>query len=121
MSSNEVAKPKVGQQVFLVLTLRRPIQYVTATVTKVGRVWVELDNHHRFELSTWRLDGKGYSSPGRAYVSEDAYRAETALNDAWAALRDTVSAHYQAPEGMTLEQIAEAGRVLGLTLKRNAL
>jgi len=60
-------------------------------------------------------------SPGRAYVSEDAYRAETALNDAWAALRDTVSAHYQAPEGMTLEQIAEAGRVLGLTLKRNAL
>ena len=53
MSSNEVAKPKVGQQVFLVLTLRRPIQYVTATVTKVGRVWVELDNHHRFELSGW--------------------------------------------------------------------
>lgn len=44
-------------------------------VTKVGRKWVETDDGHRFDINDWRYwaDGKGYTSPGRLWESQQAY------------------------------------------------
>lgn len=43
-------------------------------VVKVGRKWVYLSNDQRVEKGETWVDGAGYSSPGRLWESEAAWR-----------------------------------------------
>ena len=84
----------------------------TVTITRVGRKWMELSNGHRVDKVRLVADGRGYSSPGTAYVSRADREAQVRLLDAWRTLR--VRMEVMPGDGVTTERIAEAARLLGL-------
>lgn len=91
---------------------------VPVCVLKVGRRWVTVGgvgHHMRFALddADMEIDGAGYKSPGRCWLSEKAYTDHQAATAAWDALRAHVL-RTKAPAGVTIERIAEARRLLGL-------
>lgn len=82
------------------------------TITRVGRKWLELSNGHRVDKVRLVADGRGYASPGTAYLSREEREAQVRLQDAWRSLRAGMGS---APgDGVTIERIAEAARLLGL-------
>jgi len=85
-------------------------------VTKVGRKWAELDGGRcRADIETGLVDGGKSPSPGKLYASREAYQAKVDLWQAWDELRKTISNTHRVPPGVTLEQIAEARKLLGLS------
>lgn len=97
----------VGDKLYFVpfhLSYMMP-RYVT--VLKIGRKWAELDNGRRVDIATMTVDGKGYSSPGRCYKSEEEYTTSTKLAREWEVLRCRVSNQFGPPKGMTIEKISQ--------------
>lgn len=83
------------------------------TVTKVGRKWAEISARgYRIDKETLAIDGGGYTSPGRCYLTKDEHDAAENLRRAWSKLRDYVDRKYTAPEGVTVDAIEAALRVL---------
>lgn len=89
-------------------------------IAKVGRKWatVKRADHPdgwwdaRLSLDTLYADGGQYSSPGRAWVSREAYENAVAVNAAWRNFYSRLS--YSAPDGADLEWIRAAHEKLGL-------
>lgn len=75
-------KSCVGSMVWVV---RRYGKGGYRTITKIGRRWVYLDSGDRFEADDFdmRIDGRGYSSPGRCYASKAEYERSLLINKAW--------------------------------------
>ncbi len=106
---------QVGQTVWVRLFHPRLKTLHPYTITKIARKWVTLgDDTYRFDLKTMELDGKGYSSPGRVYLSEEQYDQEVALGAAWDTLRTRARDNMTAPTGVTTERILQALKLLGL-------
>jgi hypothetical protein len=64
---------EVGQKLFVSVRYREALYM---TVTKVGRKWLELEGGvWRADRETLEIDGKGYTSPGRAYASREEFEA----------------------------------------------
>lgn len=91
------------------------------TVTKIGRKWVTLgngfrENAYRFDVDTLELDGGDYTSPGKVYLSEEAYHQETALMGAWKVFQDRIRffGYQTTPKGLTLADIEAASNALKL-------
>lgn len=103
-----------GQTLWWVPRNNRYREPFEVTVTKVGRKWIHLDNHHRIDAETLEADGAGYSPPGVCYLSQGAYESETALNQAWRSLQQDLHL-LRAPAGITVEKIREARELLGLS------
>lgn len=89
-------------------------------VCAIGRKWVSLRypdspvSRYRVEIGSVEIDGGEYSSPGRVYESEAAYREEQELRQAWDKFAGHIANHrHRVPAGMTQEKIAEATRILG--------
>lgn len=82
------------------------------TITKVGRKWLELSNGHRVDKIRLVADGRGYSSPGTAYLSREEREAQVRLQDAWRRLRVQMAS--VPGNGVTAERVAEAAKLLGL-------
>ena len=119
---------KVGDRLFVAIAVRRSgvvDSTYWVTVTKVGRRWAEFQREglgwrhaeHRFDLDTMRLDGAGFSSPGRVYPSEEAYRTETRLNELWSELRNRFDRLYMRPDGVDEIRILKAADALGRRLE----
>ena len=106
-------KPEVGMDVFVVKRHRTPY---SRKITKIGRIWATLENSNdRFDITTWRLDGGKYSSPGVCYPSEHEYISQQALNNAWWELRKKLQ--YQSmSHDVTLEKVRQAAALLGIEL-----
>lgn len=104
-------KYEVGQSLWWVPAQRRGTPHAV-NIKAVGRKWLQLDNHERVDIKTLFADGGDYSSPGRCYLSEEAWRADVALCVAWDELRLTMSRHYVPPDGVTMSQIQNARRSL---------
>ena len=87
------------------------------TVTKVGRKWIEVKGFYdcRIDVDTLQADGAGYSSPGRCYASEAAWREREGHRRAWVALRSAMP--MACPDGVTLEQIVAASKLLGTDIE----
>jgi hypothetical protein len=104
---------KVGQEVFIVLYGNR-VQTRPAIVTKVARKWATLASNgdYRVDIATHELDGGRYSSIGRVYSSEAEYQAEQALKTAWSDLRKTFYNVLKMPQGITVEDIEKARKIL---------
>lgn len=102
-------KLKVGQVLWWVQSgvKKSPLRDGPVTVTRIGRKWITLSNYHRMDIETWDADGGGFSSPGRCYVSEEAYRYECAMTEKWGDLRRLVSS-YRPPAGVSLADIEAA-------------
>lgn len=87
-------------------------------ITKLGRKWASLGKmeRYRFDLKTGEIDGQGYTSLGKVYVSEEAYAQEQATDKAWRAFQDQVR-NIRAPEGVTPEKLSQALQLLGIEPK----
>lgn len=83
------------------------------TITRVGRKWLELSNGHRVDKVQLVADGRGYSSPGTAYVSREERESQVRLQAAWRDLRKRMES--LPGNGVTAERVAEAARLLGLS------
>ena len=113
--------PQVGDEFWVaVRNDRRNPSRFPAVVTKVGRKWVHLDDGSRFDLTDggqqqqwWWLDGGDHPSPGRVYRSQDSYLKVVEADQAWRELCKKMRA--PRPVGVTVHQIHEAERFLGLS------
>ena len=100
---------QVGMEVCVVVTLnvRGKPQPRIATVSKIGRRWITLDdfakNPTRFDAETHAIDGGAYSSPGKVYGSEAEYRDTTLTQEMWKDLRSRMP--WTAPEHFTHDDI----------------
>lgn len=82
------------------------------TVTRVGRKWADIDSGQRIDVKTLAVDAGGYSSPGRCWRSEEEYTRHAQLQEAWRAFRALVDKEWEAPAGVTMNQIENAKRSL---------
>lgn len=105
----------VGQQLWFVYSdkRRRDPRYVT--VAKVGRKYAEVNEMpYKIRLDDLAADDPNYSSPGQCYLSKEAWEAEDALLEAWRGFLDVVGRHWKPPASVTLADIEQARRLLGL-------
>lgn len=96
----------VGQKVFTCKTQSRgPYpEFKDREIIKIGRDWATLEGDYRFELTTMRVDGKGYSPPFTVYLSEKHYEETTGVQIAWRGLVKSLT--HSVPDGMTRDKIA---------------
>jgi hypothetical protein len=116
MSKNPSLNPHglfVGDCLFYVANDNRR-STTTVSVVKIGRKWVELSNRNRVDIMSLEADGGQYSSPGTAWLSEQAYRDRVALQDAWRSLRRQIDGLYGAPAGLTIEKMDQIADLLGI-------
>ena len=103
----------VGQELFFVSSGRYTAPRAV-TVEKIGRKWAVLDNHTRIDMTSLRADGRGYASPGSAYLTEGDYRDEVAIRDAWNSLNRRFRRLYAMPAGLTIEKMDQIADLLGI-------
>lgn len=109
---------KVGQKVFVVITLNRisPCREYRV-ITKVGRKWISYGegyDRNRFNAVTLRVDGGKYSSPGEVYISEGAYYAE---HEAKFYMRNLAAKIFHIPQtGVQTCDILAAAKLLHIEL-----
>jgi hypothetical protein len=100
---------QVGMEVCVVVTIntRGEPKPRIATVSKIGRRWITLDDSGhkptRFDAETHYIDGGAYSSPGKVYESEAEYRDTTLTEKMWKDLRSRMP--WTAPEHFTPDDI----------------
>ncbi|MCQ4311744.1 hypothetical protein NAV33_07520 [Pseudomonas stutzeri] len=86
------------------------------TIGKTGRRWVQIKSagwiDARFDKETLVIDGRGYASPGRVWLSWDSYHGEKRRLALHARLRRMLD-DYSKP--YTTEQVAAALAALGYT------
>ena len=79
MNIDHYPYPEIGMSVFVKPNHMEPYP---AIITKVGRIWVTLNNNLRFDKSTWRVMGY-YSSEGTVYPTELEYTNRVEKNEAF--------------------------------------
>lgn len=107
-------KWKVGQRLWLVPTFRYEGDPREVVVASVGRKWATLEGLYpsRRIDNDGRVDGRGYSSPGRCYESREQYEAERDLAACW---DDTVRRiGSRVPDGMTMDRVQQVRALVGL-------
>lgn len=83
------------------------------SVVKVGRKWAEIDiRGYRIDKDSLFIDGHGYTSPGRCYLSRDEFEASDMLEKSWSQIRGFIDRQYRVPDGLTLEKVQEIARLL---------
>ena len=111
-------KPQVGQVVWVETEQRRKSTVEEATVTKVGRKWVDISGRYkrRFNIETWALDGVNYLSHGQVYPCREEREKEVYRFRAWRNLSDAID-RYRVPPNVTIEAIHQVAELLGLEVK----
>jgi hypothetical protein len=108
-------KLTVGQKLWFVPNARRHGIPCWVTVTKVGRMWANADKIcNRINITTGHIDGKGYHSPGRVYLSHEAYAADSALQKEWEKFKSIVHKRWTIPAALTVADIKRAHELLKL-------
>ena len=102
----------VGQRLWFVYEDHRRGEPREITVIKVGRKWAQLSNYYRIDINTMVVDGGVYPSPGKCYESQKHYEYCCAANKLWDATRNGM--RYVVPVGVTLNDIKQARKLLGL-------
>lgn len=103
---------KVGQELWFVPSNSRRDKPEAVTIEKIGRKWAHIGSAGRVNLETLVVDGGVHSSPGRCWLNREAWEAETRRQDAWRRLRSAIDRQWQAPDGLSLEQIEQATAIL---------
>lgn len=102
-------KWEVGQEVFVTSAHHKNRWQ---TITKIGRRWVYIGNHSRFDMETRWLDSGGFSVSERAWVSEDEYNDHKRVVNLWRGIRRNISNNPRP--GITAGQLLEVYEILGL-------
>jgi hypothetical protein len=108
----------VGQVLLFVPADNRWSGPYEVTVEKVGRRWATMSRGcGRVDINTLIVDGAGYSSPGRCYLSREEWESRRRADAAWKALcRHMERARWKAPDHLNAADIAKAAEALGITL-----
>jgi hypothetical protein len=104
-----------GQELWFVASDRRSCArngYVK--VNAVGRKWITLgkQGQMRAHKDTLIVDGRGFSSPGRCYLTREEYETERANDAAWDSLRDFINTKWSRPEHLGADEIRKMLAVL---------
>ena len=86
------------------------------TITKVGRRWLST-NYRQYRLdidNNLIADGRGHSSPGRAYFSREQCEQEAMVRSAWNQLQRDVANQSAVPSGLMMSDIDIARGLLKL-------
>lgn len=112
---------EVGQTVYLATTERGYGSY-WATITKIGRRWVEARRNDtgrlsftvKFDKDSGRSQDNGYSSNHHAFPSEEAWNDHQRTGELWHALKQEIGRYsFPRPDAAN---IIEAARLLGAKL-----
>ena len=111
----------VGQKLYFVSNVRYKKNAVVEIV-KIGRKYAYLDNGDRID-DRLRVDGNGYNSPGKCYLSKRQYRAFVDLTDILKEFFDKVDVlrrqttnPYAKPK-VTPENVLEAAKILNIEIE----
>lgn len=105
----------VGQTLLFVSSDRsREAKPFDVVVKKVGRKWAFTNSGHKLDIETLVADGGAYSSPGKAWLSQDEYDRHKALTEAWARFRQLVDREHRCPVS-DIEAIRNALAVLEMS------
>jgi hypothetical protein len=109
----------VGQELWYVPADRRYLGGACAVrVLKVGRKWAEVSsNLGRIDAQSLWVDGGKYSSPGRCWLSKEAWEAAEALNSAWSEFYRDMYGRHVPPDHVTVAIIAQVRAILGFSAK----
>lgn len=108
----------VGQTIYYARVKQYPrgeIDLIPEVITAIGRKWATIGRAGRFDMQTRMVDGGGYSSPGRIYLSVEEYETRVANAKAWAALERAIR-YKSLPPGISAEAIERAAELLGVKL-----
>lgn len=113
---------KVGDRLFAVSRVGIRIDARWIVVDKIGRKWAEFRSEGRtsfgrFDIETMKIDGGSFTSAGRVYPSEDAYREVLRLDELWTELRRRIDQTYIRPLHLTEISILKAADALGIRLE----
>lgn len=81
------------------------------TILKVGRKWLYFRTM-RVDKDSLNVDGNGYASPGKCWLSKEEYEQYHALNKAWAYLRQKVDEQRRPSKCLSVDDIQGAIRLL---------
>lgn len=110
-----MSKFHVGQQLWYVPFERRGNPR-SVNVTVIGRKWVTLEGRQgRFDESTMLMDGNGYSSPGRVYMSQEEHLKSVADSRAWDALTIALRG-MRKPDSVSMSDIQQVAKLLGIEI-----
>lgn len=103
----------VGQKLYFVPAYNR--QPYEVEVKKVGRRWASAVNGRiKMRLDIETLCPHEDDGSGIAYLSREDYEQRLALDVAWRELHKALIYRDRLPNGVTVEKIAEARKLLGL-------
>ena len=105
---------KVGQELWCVPERGNPH---SVTITAIGRKWATLDGgRNRVDVTTLRIDGRGYHTTSRCYLRESDYTESVKVRKTWEAFERSIRFILTPKVGVTVENIREAARLLGVPL-----
>lgn len=94
-------KFEVGQSLYWTRGRDTPKE---VTITKVGRVYLSLNNDQRV-LRTTLLEPQSYGYLAKCWLSKELYEEHLKKCSAWCDLRDLISNIYSPPEHLAMDQI----------------
>lgn len=110
---------EVGQRLYYVPSNKRMGDPEEVEVTKIGHKWAVVNTTSKYAREFGRigkdsliLDGGQHSSPGRCYLSQQDYEYQVACCVEWQDINRRMG--YSPKQGVTLDAILEAKRLLGL-------
>lgn len=113
----------IGQEVFFRYSDARRHSHTTPlialfVVKNTGRKWVEAAYRPgdravwKFEAETLAMDGEGFGSPGRIYLSADDFVRDQELERAWVDFRRLVDRGYSRPAHLDLADIVNMAAIM---------
>ena len=112
----EAVSLQVGQRLWFVPKDTRFRKPNWVEIEKIGRKWATLGrNAGRVDMNTLYLDGQGYTSPGRCYLSEEEWQDAQRAEDVWRRFVQQIN-YGRRPRAATVQQIEQAAALLGIEL-----
>lgn len=94
---------KVNDRVLLIRP-RQPKRYLE--IVKVGRKWVELSDHNRFDINSRKVDGY---CDAEIYRDDADYDYECKRKNQWQLIREAIECSYEPPTHLSQEDLVEIG------------
>ena len=97
---------KADQELYFVPTYSEP---KIVTITKVGRKFLTVklvSREYRVYIDTLIVDGNGYNSPGRCYLSKEEHDKQRYVKDLWDSIRDKFNT-FSLPDWATVDNLSK--------------
>lgn len=97
---------KADQELYFVPTYSEP---KIVTITKVGRKFLTVklvSREYRVYIDTLIVDGNGYNSPGRCYLSKEEYDKQKYHKDLWESIKHKFDT-YNLPNWATVDNLSK--------------